>query len=293
MKKLSVVPFWKYHKCRIRLKKGTGDMVYSTLTRKNVCGQITEEFYADEAYDTVGKGAFKNSIKVKRVYLSNIRKIETEAFWGCTSLLTVDMPKTSRIGKGAFAGCSNLRSAVFPEVFSLLGKGVFFKCKRLGKAVFQNNRNCKKIPSQSFAECRQLKVLLLPNQLASIGEQAFYKCEALEKIILPDSLKVVESKAFYQCGLKEIELPDGLEKIGDSAFLKCKKLKYVRIPSSVREIGKWAFHGCGELECLEITHDPEVIGEWITNKNCTIRCRKGSKAEVYAEKYGMKIILLP
>ena len=34
-------------------------MVYSTLTRKNVCGQITEEFYVDEAYDTVGKEAFK------------------------------------------------------------------------------------------------------------------------------------------------------------------------------------------------------------------------------------------
>ena len=144
MKKLSVVPFWKYHKCRIRFKKGTGDMVYSTLTRKNVCGQITEEFYVDEAYDTVGKEAFKNSIKVRRVYLSNIRKIETEAFWGCTSLLTVDMPKTSRIGKGAFAGCSNLRSAVTVERCVFLGKGVFLKCKRLGKAIFQNNRNCKR-----------------------------------------------------------------------------------------------------------------------------------------------------
>ena len=47
------------------LRRGTGDMVYSTLTRKNVCGQITEEFYVDEAYDTVGKDAFKKQHKSK------------------------------------------------------------------------------------------------------------------------------------------------------------------------------------------------------------------------------------
>ena len=71
MKKLSVVPFWKYHKCRIRFKKGTGDMVYSTLTRKNVCGQITEEFYVDEAYDTVGKEAFKKHLNALENFLKN------------------------------------------------------------------------------------------------------------------------------------------------------------------------------------------------------------------------------
>lgn len=84
-------------------------------------------------------------------------------------------------------------------------------------------------------------------------------------------------------------LPEGLEYIGDSAFLKCKKLEYVRIPSSVTTIEKWAFHGCNALKILEIHHDPEKVGEWITNKNCVIRCYQGSFMDTYAQKYEIKI----
>lgn len=56
-----------------------------------------------------------------------------------------------------------------------------------------------------------------------------------------------------------------------------QKLTYIKIPEKVKRIGKWAFHGCDLLECLEIHHDPEEIGEWITNKNCMIKCKKTVK----------------
>ena len=106
---------------------------------------------------------------------------------------------------------------------------------------------------------------------------------------MPGTLKRIGSKGFYQCGFQNVTLPDGLEYIGDSAFLKCKQLEYITIPESVHTIEKWAFHGCNHLRVLEIHHDPENVGEWITNKNCTIRCHKGSKMEAYARQYGMEI----
>ena len=121
------------------------------------------------------------------------------------------------------------------------------------------------------------------------GAEAFYKCEELTRVRLPDTLRKIGKRGFYQCGLEELHLPEHLEYIGESAFLKCKKLEYVRVPESVRMIGKWAFHGCGRLKKLEIHHDPEEVGEWITNKNCTIVCPKGSKMEAYAKSYEVNV----
>ena len=142
---------------------------------------------------------------------------------------------------------------------------------------------------QVFAECRNLSTVLLPEKLEEIKEEAFYKCDSLETLVLPETLRRIESKGFYQCGFKELALPKGLEYIGDSAFLKCKKLEYVCIPSSVTTIEKWAFHGCDRLKILEIHHDPKYVGDWITNKNCTIRCYKGSGMEAYARKHEIQV----
>ena len=82
-------------------------------------------------------------------------------------------------------------------------------------------------------------------------------------------------------------LPTTLSVIKDSAFLKCRKLKYIRIPDNVKVIEKWAFHGCSGLQ-VELRHDPEVLGEWIFNKNGTIvRCRKGSRVDAYCKEYDL------
>ena len=134
----------------------------------------------------------------------------------------------------------------------------------------------------TFANCRALFNVTLPEVMWTIGNQAFYKCESLEDIKFPEKLHRIENQAFYQCGFKSLHFPEHLEMIGESAFLKCKKLEYVFIPPSVQKIGKWAFHGCNNLKVLEILHDPQDVGEWLTNKNCVIRCRRGSKMETYA-----------
>lgn len=154
---------------------------------------------------------------------------------------------------------------------------------------FPENSRCRTIPLQAFAECRQLKQLVLPDTLEVIEDEAFYKCDSLTSVQLPRLLLKIGDKSFYQCGLETLNLPESLRFIGDSAFLKCKNLRYVRIPRTVEHLGKWAFHGCSRLEVLEIHHDPAEIGEWITNKNCTIRCPKGSRMEEYAVKYEMQV----
>ena len=76
--------------------------------------------------------------------------------------------------------------------------------------------------------------------------------------------------------------------VDQRAFFGCKKLKEVYIPENIMYLGEEVFHGCNRLEYLEIHHDPEHIGSKIVNKNCTIRCKKGSKVDLYCEEQGLK-----
>lgn len=244
----------------------------------------------DRSYNVVGKSALKNNIKVRSIVLPEIQVIENQAFQGCTSLKKVSFPNLITLKREAFSGCSNLKSITFPDTLTRVEESAFGKCKRIEEVSFCDRHEIKCIPAQMFAECRELSRISLPGGVETVGTRAFYKCESLREICLPDSVKGVGREAFYQCGFQELILPEQLEDIGDSAFLKCKNLEYVRIPVSVRKIGRWAFHGCGRLKVLEFCHDPDEVGDWITNKNCVIRCRQGSAMEQYALRFGIHVV---
>ena len=261
----------------------------NVLIRRVAVESVSEKYQVDSGYDVIGKECLKNNIKVKQITMPEIRRIGQQAFFSCTTLKNAEFPKVVTVGKEAFANCSNLRRISFPKSLRSLEKGAFYKCKRANSVSFSEDSACREIPDRTFAECRQMKILVLPDALEEIGAEAFYKCEELTRVRLPDTLRKIGKRGFYQCGLEELHLPEHLEYIGESAFLKCKKLEYVRVPESVRMIGKWAFHGCGRLKKLEIHHDPEEVGEWITNKNCTIVCPKGSKMEAYAKSYELNV----
>lgn len=134
----------------------------------------------------------------------------------------------------------------------------------------------------------RLEEVVLPESVEVIRQRAFYRCKELKALKFPENLKEIERECFYFCSLEEAVLPERLERIGDSAFFRCKMLRKVRLPESVSYIGRWAFHGCNRLEVLEILHDPDYIGEWITNKSCTIRCYPGGKVDQYCKEYGLK-----
>ena len=143
------------------------------------------------------------------------------------------------------------------------------------------------IGADAFSECSALTELSFPASLEEIDDRAFYKCKNLSQVSFPEGLKVISRQAFYFCGLTSLTLPSSLEILDESAFFKCFKLTHVVIPPNVRYLGKWIFHGCNHLQTLEIRHDPEFIGEWITNKATTIRCYKGSRMDRYCKQSGL------
>ena len=239
-----------------------------------------------ERYNSIGDGCFKNNGKMKEVRLPlGCKIIGREAFYGCHLRKPVVFPDTlTEIRTRAFAENCNLSQVSFPASLQKLGEQCYKNCNNLKAVRFAPDSRCTEIPEEAFAGCVKLSELTLPVGTEIIEKRAFYKCKELKKVQLQESLLRIGEQAFYFCGIEELELPEGLQELGDKAFFKCNGLRNVFVPRSVRKIGEGVFHGCNRLEYLEIHHNPEEIGPGIVNKNCTVRCLKGSKMDTYCKE---------
>ncbi|WP_443977063.1 leucine-rich repeat protein [Treponema succinifaciens] len=77
-------------------------------------------------------------------------------------------------------------------------------------------------------------------ELTEIPEKTFYGCE-LRGLILPDSLETIGIDAFYGTRFKEIVIPDKVKTIKDGGFMDCSSLKTITLPASLHSIGFSAF----------------------------------------------------
>ena len=257
------------------------------LARMQKVKPVTE---IPDKYIYIDDYCFKGDGKIKEVILpSSCRIIGREAFASCQFRKPVIFPQTFlEIKEGAFAENHSLKEATFPASMEAVGAYCYKGCTALKTIKFEADSKCLKIPESCFHSCTQLNKVAFPDKIKSIENRAFYRCKELTEITLPDTLEEIGLEAFYFCGFETLELPKGLWKLDHRSFFGCKKLKNVYIPANITFIGEEAFHGCNRLEYLEIHHDPEYIGSRIVNKNCTIRCKKGSKVDLYCEEQGLK-----
>lgn len=70
-----------------------------------------------------------------------------------------------------------------------------------------------------------LKSIIIPDSVTSIGDGAFALCENLTNIDIPNSVTSIGGGAFYGCSsLTNIIIPEGVTSIGNYAFQSCSKL---------------------------------------------------------------------
>ena len=92
----------------------------------------------------IGKGAFKNCTKLKKVTLpAKLKTIDEEAFYGCSKLEYIDIPaKVTEIRKKAFSDCISLKRVSFSKKSKAdVDKSAFYNCTSLEKVV--NCPDCK------------------------------------------------------------------------------------------------------------------------------------------------------
>ena len=119
--------------------------------------------------------------------------------------------------------------------------------------------NITALPTQAFYNSKNVKNLILPNTLATIGEEMFYQSK-LKTVVIPANVTTIGGSAFKNCsslatvtfeqGSQLKTIAGGYFSGGSSyygAFSNCTALTSIEIPASVETIEAAAFKGCSSL----------------------------------------------
>lgn len=112
--------------------------------------------------------------------------------------------------------------------------------------IFKDIFMYSEIPSGVFTNAVNLRHIVLPADLKTIGYSAFSGCKNLKTIDIPDYVEEINGKAFYDCmSLEGINLTSNLclSSIGNQAFTTKSVLKELTIPLTVTNVEVEAFLG--------------------------------------------------
>ncbi|MBQ7550472.1 MAG: leucine-rich repeat domain-containing protein [Bacteroidales bacterium] len=161
---------------------------------------------------------------------SSVIRIGNDAFYSCKDLNEVLFAEDSHleeIGDRAFSFCFSLTTIRIPKSVKKLGSAVF-----LTNDYYIKGRNSFCLESVVFEEGSQLRV---------VSDHAFYECRNLKSIIIPETISTIGYGAFSQTGLTSFDIPDSVTIIEEYAFEDCRSLKNLVIPTSVIQIAGNAF----------------------------------------------------
>lgn len=190
----------------------------------------------------------------------SVQRIGDHAFRGNEHLKTIRIvnPET-KIGKGVFAGCSNLTHAILPE--SMRGKdlGLPPDCKITwlqSSTTEASSELCiqglRVIPAGAYRERPHLRHLEIKDAVG-IDEYAFYGCSALESICVPTELTKIGDWAFANCGkLSHVPFLPQIETLCAGAFENCADLTSVSLNEKITSIEGWTFAGCTKLKQVQL-----------------------------------------
>lgn len=83
----------------------------------------------------------------------------------------------------------------------------------------------EEIGSYAFAECHNLKSVILPNSLKSIGDRSFRNCINLLAITIPYNVEIINRFAFENCSnLENVIIENSKTEYDFLSFYKCDKL---------------------------------------------------------------------
>jgi hypothetical protein len=171
-----------------------------------------------------------------------LEAIGSYTFLGCTSLASVEIPKSvTSIGNAAFADCTSLNAIMVdplnPNYVSL--DGVLLNKSLTDFIQYPGGRAGGHYD--------------IPNTVTSIWGSAFSRCPRLTSVGIPDSVTGIGNSAFYSCtNLTNVTIGSGVTLIDESAFSGCTSLRNVTIPDSVAIIVSYAFSGCTKLTSVTI-----------------------------------------
>ena len=173
----------------------------------------------------------------------------------------------------AFFTCTDLTSVSIPESVTYVGVDVF-NSKALTKAEFASIESLCKI---NFANCAS-NPLYYTHHL-------YIKGEEIKDLVIPETVTSIGAYAFYGCSsITSVTIPRSVSVIGDSAFGGCNKIKLVSVksiyPPAVSVIGDATLYAKAILDIPAGSLQNYLDSEWRNFDN--IR-ENGLMAKTYSD----------
>ena len=230
---------------------------------------LEEVTFADNSeLEEIGDNAFKNCTNLRRITIpGSVRTIGKEAFSGCENLETVTIEQIDeRRNNYAYNAAPDVFAPAPEEQSIEIKDNAFLSCKKLERVIIISN-NVASIGKNAFMDCKSLKsitnsqnnnnnrdIITIPNIVTSIGENAFSGCTRLKEITIPNSINKISEGTFQGCTrLRSVTISDSVTDIGEWAFKDCEKLETINIPNSVETIDTDAFRNCKNLKNIKIS----------------------------------------
>ncbi len=107
----------------------------------------------------------------------------------------------------------------------------------------------------------ELRNIIIPDNVKTIGDYAFYWCENLVSVKLGNGLTEIGKVAFNGCrSLNSITIPNNVESINFAAFGNCYSLNAITLGKNITTIGSYAFEQCPDITTINsYAVNPPVI----------------------------------
>ncbi len=242
------------------------------------------------------KEMFRNCQGLVKVVLGEkAQAIQDSAFVGCTSLTTVDMPKsedyTVTVGSKSFQNASSLKVFDLSKA-TAIGANAFENCSSLTSGSL--NDNITELKNNTFAGTGLTSIDL--NNIKTLGGNVFQGSK-LKEITLPTTITKMGSSVFADCTeLTTANFQASVVKLPDSTFKGCEKLASVTIGDSVTEIGTSTFAGTALTE-INLNNVAKVGNEAFANISSlkTINVNKvltlGGYGNTFIGSYGANFVV--
>ena len=239
----------------------------------------------------IGQEVFNGCSGLTSVTIPNsVTRIGSYAFSRCSGLTSVTIPNSvTSIGKSAFIYCSGLTSVTIPNSVTSIGEHAFYGCSGLTSVHITDLASWCEIKFDDYTSSplsyahhlfmngEEIKNLVIPNSVTSIGDYAFYNCSGLTSVTIPNSVTSIGESAFYLCfSLAMLTLPENIKIIKKETFAGCA-IKSIVIPAKVEYIYAEAFSCSGTQEVKVLAETPPfAYDNTFSNYNVPLYVPSGS-----------------
>ena len=158
----------------------------------------------------------------------SVTSIGDDAFRKCSGLESVTIPNSVKsIGWYAFSDCFGLTSVHISDIAAWCNIDFGFSIS-----------NPLYYAHHLYLNGEEVKDLVIPNSVTSIGEEAFYKCSGLTSVTIPNSVTSIGNDAFRDCS--------SLRKV-----LNFSNLNIIKGSSSYGYVGYYAYVVANNAELID------------------------------------------